>query len=413
MARILWNIVALSCLASTAAVVQAQEISTVSLFADSSFDRWTTEEPVMQIPWKVHVSSRGLSQHQRLVAQVEIEIKDKELVKRADDGRLVALVLVTDEAGNRYRDFGVIDLKEIKPGKHNRTWSSLWNAFALPGEYKVAVALYDKASGEHSFQRTTLHVSALKNDPLPDAWAGLPAWEFWAPITDTRDAIFHSDITGRLHLPLRTKRPVQLEILADLTPSDVFHGSPRFYTRYLSVMLPLLKTLNQITPSNGSVEVATVDLRQKKVTFEQDGARWLDWARLKAVTNPENGPGTIAVSSLRQTHERPDFLRYELLQRLKDEHSSNPGQPPLRVIVVLGSPMDFYDFHHFPPIAAELADNCVIYYLQFETYGRYANGALGNVRNMLRPLPLHTFKVRSAESVRDALATILEEVPRM
>jgi hypothetical protein len=413
MAHTLWKIVSLGLLVSTPSLVRTQEISAGSLFADSSFDRWSAEAPVTQIPWKVQVRSRGLSQHQRLVAEVEIAIKDRELAKRARDGRLVALVRVTDEAGNQYRDFGVIDLKEVEPGKHSTTWVSLWEAFVLPGDYKIAMALYDKASGEHSFQQSTLHVPALKKDPLPEAWAGLPAWEFWAPITDERDAIFHSDITSRLHLPLRTKRPVELEILADLTPSDLFHGSTRFYTRYLSVMLPLLKALSQITPSDGSVHAAAVDLRERRVTFEQDSPNELDWARLKAVTGPGNGPEKIPVSSLQQMHESPDFLRDELLRRLDEKLSSKEDRPPLHVIVVLGSPMDFYAFHHFPPVAAEETNDSVVYYLQFETYGRYADGALGKVRSMLKPLPVRTIKVRSAESVRQALARILNEVPLM
>ncbi len=401
------------CLILSKTSSRAQEITTASLFADSAFNRWATEAPVAQIPWKVRVISAGLSLHQRLVAHLELEIKGRELVKRAEDGRLIALVRVTDAAGRQFRNFGVIDLKEIKPETRKHTWVSMWEAFVLPGEYNVAIALYDKASGEHDFQQSTLHVSVLKNDPLPEAWQGLPAWEFWAPITDERDAIFHSDIEGRLHLPVRTQRPVQLEILADLTPSDLFHGSTRFYTRYLSVMLPLMKSLSQIAPSDGSMRLAALDLRRRAVTFEQDGTQPLDWARLKKVIAPENGPGMIDVKGLEQKQETPDFLRDELLRRLRAARQGGSGPAPLHVFVVLGSPMDFYAFHHFPPIDPEQAENCVIYYLQFETYAGYADGALGKVRTMLKPLPIRTIKVRSPESVRHALARILEEVSRM
>ena len=413
MSRRVWMVLLLSCcLLFPGTWLRGQETSAAALVADSALDRWAKEAPITQIPWKVRVISAGLSLHQRLVAHLEMEIKGRELVKRAKDGRLIALVRVTDAAGHRYRDFGVIDMKEIKPEMRKRTWVSMWDAFVLPGEYKVAIALYDKASGEHDFQQSTLHVSGLKNDPLPEVWQGLPAWEFWAPITDERDAIFHSDIEDRLHLPLRTQRPIQLEILADLTPSDLFHGSTRFYTRYLSVMVPLMKALSQITPGEGSVRVDTLDLRQQKVTFEQENPRQLDWARLKEVMAPVNGPGMINVKGLEQKHETPDFLRDELLRRLRAVRQASSAQPPLHVFVVLGSPMDFYAFHHFPPIDPEQAENCVVYYLQFETYAGYADGALSKVRSMLKPLPIHTIKVRSAESVRHALARILEEVPR-
>ena len=56
----------------------------------------------------------------------------------------------------------------------------------------------------------------------------------------------------------------------------------------------------------------------------------------------------------------------------------------------------------------------MVYYLQFELLNtRYADGAVGNVRNMLKPLAVHAIKVRSAESIRHALARILEEVGSM
>ena len=72
--------------------------------------------------------------------------------------------------------------------------------------------------------------------------------------------------------------------------------------------------------------------------------------------------------------------------------------------------MDFYDFGHFPPINPAQAENCVVYYLQFQVYGPYATGALGKVGKMLKPLTIHTIKVRSAESVREALKRIVAEV---
>ncbi|MGE5324395.1 MAG: hypothetical protein ACM3SW_16125, partial [Actinomycetota bacterium] len=390
---------------------------------------------------------------------------------------------------------------------------------------------YDPRSGEHSFIRTRLHVPAVKHDPFSAIWQGVPAWEFWAPIDKLPDEIYRPDIQSPLHLVLAAHRPVQVDVLADLTPSDLFHGSSRFYHRYLAVALPLLKDLSQIRVDNGprgSLRVATLDLRLHKITFEQDDGRPLNWTALKTVLAPENGPGMIDVQALEHQHETPDFLRDELLRRLTSQpqsatasgashpaadsaktgaasdpasvaadpdqaksagpraaaQASNPVSPqpagkdfpgkqlghdapgltvplndgnpappaktapspappasrehahspaptpspysaagssalqardarPLHVFIIIGSPMDSYAFHHFPPIDPELAENCVVYYLQFEAYGGYVSGALGNVRKMLKPLAIHTIKVRSAESVRHALARIVREVDRM
>lgn len=472
------------------------------LFRSANFDRLAAEGRHDGIQWKVRTLVHGLSIQQRMVAHIEIDVPGSELIKRAADGQLIALAQVEDAAGHRYRDFGFIDLKQIKPELRKRTWESTWEAYALPGRYKVSLLLYDPRSREHSFIQTGLRVSGIRHDPFSAIWQSVPDWEFWAPLDKLPDEIYRPDIESPLHLVLAAKRAVQVDVLADLTPSDLFHGSSRFYQRYLSVALPLLKDLSQIRVANGprqSLHVATLDLRLHKVTFEQDDGQPLNWTELQTVLAPENGPGMVNVQALEHRHETPDFLRDELLRRLayqsrpataagsspatspatqaSDPVSPQPAgkdfsgeqlghdargltvplndddpapakaapspEPPaprdqapsseptpsrlpesgagssasqpregraFRVFIIIGSPMDFYAFHHFPPIDPALAENCVVYYLQYENYGGYLNGALGEFRKMLKPLAIHTIKVRSAESVRQALARIVHEV---
>lgn len=389
-------------------------ISMAALFKDTGFDVWARQGPNMQIPFKLHVVSHGLALQQRIAAHVEIEVPGRELVARAGHERLIALVKVEDPSGTDVRDFGFIDVAEVKPELRKKTWVSIWEAFAVPGDYKVTVGLYDKVTGEHSLQESWLKIDPLKNDPLPELWAGLPKWEFWAPVTDTRDAIYRTDIDTSVHIPMKSRYPVDFEVLADLTPSDLFHGSSKFYEGYLSVMLPLLRELSQAQVEHGSVSVEAVDLRQKRITFSQEKVDKLDWSALKRVLAPENGPSSIDIKGLQDKHQRPDFLREELLRRMDLPGSEEQSGPtPLKVFVVLGSPMDFYAFHQLPPIDASQAEKCVVYYLQFETNPRYADGALGKVRSMLKPLAIHTMKVRSPESVRHALARIVTEVNAM
>lgn len=99
---------------------------------------------------------------------------------------------------------------------------------------------------------------------------------------------------------------------------------------------------------------------------------------------------------------------------LRTNDDRRTGNSPLHVFVIIGSPMDFYSFRDLPQLPPGSEEKCVVYYLQFELWNTtYANGAVGNVRKMLKPLTVHFFKVRSAESVRHALAKILEEVGTM
>lgn len=394
----------------------APSISTARVFAATPLKHWLSEGPVVQIPWKVKIFKRGLSIHQRLTERVEVEMNGRELEKRAGKGRMVLLVQVTDANGREFRDHGQLDLVEIKPefGKNTVAW--YWDAFALPGDYTILVVLFDSATGEHNLTLLGIHVDPLKKDSLPELWRGLPSWEFWDPLDD-KDAFFRPDVEGRLHLKPATKRPVQLEILADLTPSDLFHGNARFYDHYLSVVVPLMKALGQMDLDNGSVNVSTVDLRRRKVTFQQDLAKGKDmeWNKVKAVFAPENGPATVDAQVLQEKHERPDFLREELTRRLRKDPMPVGDQRPLRVFVVIGSPMDFYSFHSMPPIEDPPAEqDCLVYYLQYELYNpRYAAGAIDKVKKLLKPLPVHTMKVRSPESIRKALAQMMEDLARM
>ena len=412
-------------------------------FQAAHFERFAVEGGRREIALHVQAYTHGLSAHQRMVTHLEMDIPGPELVKRVPDGELLTLVEVKDAAGHSYRDSGFIDLRPITPDLHKKTWVSTWEAFALPGDYKVNFLLYDPKSGEHSFAQKNLHVSEVKHDSFADIWQGIPDWEFWAPLKDMRDNIYRPDIESKLHLAPATRRHIQVDVLADLTPSGLFHGSSRFYSRFLAVALPLVRDLSEIHVANGALNVATLDLRQRRVVFEQDDVTNLNWTALKNALAPENGPGMIDVNGLQQGREEPDFLRDEILRRLsspsenvafsdgpiesgrlvnaggpcagcspamKPEHQKHASDSPFHVFIVVGSPMDFYAFHHFPPIDAAQAENCVVYYLQYHLYGPYATGATDKVSKMLKPVTIHTMKVRSGESIREALKRIVAEV---
>lgn len=395
----------------------SDEPSTEKLFAESHFDQWQAERPSEQIPWKVRVRPARLSIHQRLEVAIEVLVPGAEVVKRRADGRLVMLVQITDAAGSTYQSHGIVDLADVKPVMAKSDFQFAWGAFALPGEYDVALALYDKATGEHNFVSNKLHVGPLRSDPLPNLWRGLPSVEFWAPTTAGLDELYRSDMDGRLNLPLITKRPLHLEIIADVTPSEVFFGNYTVYQRYLHGVLPTVKALSQIKTSNGSVSLAALNLDERRLNMDQPNLKELDWTSLKAAVSPNHGPGVIAVKSLLERQHSPVFLRDELVRRMNAApEAASPAGDPLLVFVVISAPMDPYSFPDLPPIAAT-DPNCVVFYLQYDFMGlveaRRLDGGSANVEKMLKPLRVRTFKVRSAESLRMALARMLEAISQM
>jgi hypothetical protein len=93
----------------------------------------------------------------------------------------VALVEITDQQGRKYRNYAEQDLKQVKPGLSQYTVTLSWDVFVLPGDYQVALVLYYSGREGHSLAVERLHIGALKNDPLPESWRGLPAVEFCDP----------------------------------------------------------------------------------------------------------------------------------------------------------------------------------------------------------------------------------------
>jgi hypothetical protein len=398
-------------------LAQSQEPTVESVFADAPFNQWAAQGNHQEVPWQVQTSADRLSFHQRLIATIQVQVPGPELLKRSRDEHITLLVEVRNGQGMSSRNFGVLDLAELKPEMKRSDVEFSWQAFAVPGQYELSVALWDRKSGEHNFLRRLFHVDAYRNDPLPEMWRGLDAFEFWGTKRDGPDYMFHSDIESRPNLALATRRPIEMEVLFDMTPSaEVFRGSYGYYNHYLGAALPTFKVLNQINIKNGSRRAAALDLVQRHIVFEQDNGKDLDWAVLRKTLSPDSGPGTISVKDLKNKQQSPVYLREEIVRRLKagSEHAARTGEKPLRVFILLGSPIDFYTFPKLPEIETGEEQDCVVYYLQFElTQGEGFRSGMSNVEKMLKPLKIRSFEVRSADDVRRALAKMLEELGKL
>jgi hypothetical protein len=394
-----------------------QEPTTDSVFADAPFDKWSAQGNHQDMPWQVQTSADRLSFHQRLIATIQVQVPGLELLKRRRDEHITLLVEVRNGQGVSSRNFGVLEMNELKPEMKRSDVEFSWQAFAVPGQYELSVALWDKKSGEHNFLRRLFHVDAYRNDPLPEMWRGLPAFEFWGTKRDGPDYMFHADIEARPNLALVTLRPIEMHVLLDMTPSsEIFRGNYGYYNHYLGAVLPTFKLFNQINLKNGTRSAAALELVQRHIVFEQNDGKDLDWAVLRKTLSPDSGPGTVSVKALQNRQQSPVYLREEIVRRLKvaSEHAAKPGEKPLRVFILLGSPMDFYTFPKLPEIETGEEQDCVIYYLQFEFNERAEiTGGISSVEKMLKPLKIRSFEVRSADDVRRALAKMLEDLSKL
>ncbi len=294
---------------------QAEEPTTDSIFAEAPFDKWAAQGNHQEVPWHVQTFSDRLSFHQRLIATIQVQVPGPEMLKRSGDDHITLLVEVRNGQGVSSRNYGLLELSNLKPAMKRSDVEFSWQAFAVPGQYELSVALWDKKSGEHNFMRRLFHVDAYKNDPLPEMWRGLDAFEFWGTKRDGPEYMFHTDIDGRPNLTLATRRPIEMEVLFDMTPSaEIFAGSYGHYNHYLGAALPTFKVLNQINLKDGSRRAAALDLIQRHVVFEQDDGKDLDWTVLRKTLSPDNGPGTVSVKDLQNKQQSPVYLREEIVK---------------------------------------------------------------------------------------------------
>ena len=377
------------------------------LFDQVPFDQWVQEGHSEQIPFKFHIYDAQLSIYQRLVVHIQMLVQGKELSKRGDKGDLMAFVQIADNSNHMAHDALKLELPKIAPQLNKKTDVMFeFDAFVLPGDYTITLAANHTGAGEHSLTQHPIHVNALKNDPLPEMWRDLPVLEFLTHIEPPDpDTFFHPELKGALNLPVETRRPVSVQLLADVTAADLFRGSSSRYMRYLYALLPVVHTFTQMKLKQGDMDLLTLDLTGHRVVFEQDGLTTLDWAKMKKTVSTTE-PAVINVGNLSKEHPSPDFLREEIGRLISKSGNETP-----QVFIVITSPLILHSFHNLKSDPLPENCNCRVFYIEFDTSRRgIPSDATGNVEKMLKPLKVQSFRAHDSEAVRQALAKIIQQL---
>jgi hypothetical protein len=410
----------------------AQGGSADPVFSEIPFDQWVSQGDQSHMRWTVRLSEPRLSTHQRFVTEVSVQVDGAELSRRRGKGQFLVLVQATDEKGRLWQSHQEMDLEHVEEGMktNNAVFSQL--LFVLPGDYRVAIATFANATGEHSAVQRKLHVSALKNDPLPGAWRDLPAVEFLPP-SMLPDSWYLPSIEGKLRLAVGTHEPVHVDLIVNLTPSEQLTGSTGVQNRNLGVLLPAAKVLSQVDWRNATFSLALLDLARRRVTYRQENGGGLDWPKA-ASSLAEVKPGIIDVKSLEQRQFSAQFFVDEIGRRIGAAKGPAPGGS--RVLIVLSSLVRFASGQEVHPIALEGPTDTRVFYIRYkpapriivprpgdsgQRRGRIPGGDLrtdlvsqiDQLEPLLKPLDPRLFDVSTPEQFRKALATILGEIAKL
>lgn len=439
--RVLCPCAAVFLLAGGAIALSAEGGSPDPAFASIPFDRWVEEGDQAHMHWTAHVMPAELSNHQRLLAKVELVVDGKEIARRRGQGYFVMLVEFSDSENRVYQTHQAIDLQQAKEDAGKSDISYVQGAFVTPGDYRISLAVFDTATGEHSGMRLPLHINPLKNDSLPGSWDNLPPVEI-PRATDSPDDLYLPKVTGRLHLPLQTQHAVRVELLVNASPLSAGEPSPReqINNRSLASLIPAMKVISNTDIKDGSLNASVLDLTTQKVIFQQTGVRDLDWEKLGPALK-QAGPNVIDIHALEKRQQNAQFFLSEVRKRLGVSGRATEAAGPLPVLIVLSGPTSFSSGEDLHPIELGSKTDCKVFYIRYHSLppqpvtnpffdesrrGRRMGTMQQPGRNpaaitepvdalerTLKPLQPRLYDVYSPDQFRKALSNMLDEISRL
>ncbi len=365
------------------------------VFDKVPFDEWLKGGGEAQIRWTVRAIPPRLTAHQRLAAAISVEIDGGEFVKRKP-AKLMVFLELRDKANRVYQTHRALNFDLLKMPRE-LTMAGLYQpAFLVPGDYRVAAAVYDVRSKEHAVKQIKLHIPGLPKDPLPEMWRDLPPVQF-IEMKDAPERWYLPEVTGRLRLPVKTARPGRIAgVLNESPTARATQPVGRITRRHMGNLIPALKVLTQMEIQLGTVNVALLDLERRKVSFEQSNAGTLDWTRLREALL-ENDPNTIDVKALEHHEQNAQFFLSEVRKRLE----ANPDG----AVIVLSGPMAFPKGQDLRPI--EAAPGTKVFYIRYFPPTPGSSGGIpGRRRGIGPPQPLTPG--RGGEVLGDSLAATLK-----
>ena len=402
------------------------------------FSEWLSGGPQTSLRWTEHVLPVLLSVHQRLLARVQIQLDGAEAAKRRGEGQIIFYFQLTDARGRVYQDHTIYDLEKVEEGLKAQDLSVTESAFVLPGDYSVSTAIYDTATKEHAVKKDKLRILPLKADPLPVAWRDLPPVEFVEP-SDPPDHWFLPKERGRLYLPLAPKRPVRIELVVNLTPTELAGGAYGLQDRNFAYLFPALKVLTQMSGRQVSVNLSLLDISRRRVIWHQEDVHELDWDRIKSSLSAATS-ASIDVKSLQDRQHNGAFFVNEVARKIAPAGSS--ADRPARVAIVLSGAMLFDTGQDLSELDVKSYPDSRLFYIRLlppvdqrqyviETRRRRTFGGspgrmsrtqdegetpinntqqMDQLEPMLKSLDPRLFDVITAEQARKAYAAIMAEI---
>jgi len=383
--------------------VDAQDHDTLDLHSIPISD-WLNSGDHSEIPWTFNVREAYLRVDQRLEVPYLARISGKELNRSGKNHELFLVSRVSSLDGEWLNEANVVRHTVEDQVPNNVQAEFRMRLVVQPGEYLLWAVLYDRKTDKHNVAKRRIKVAELRGDPLPDLYRRMPLVEF--PSFGDSNSEAGSFVSSELYLPVRNKRPLQVELISMLSPPEQWTGRARVMRAHNDDTLGALAALSQIDLSEGSLSIAGLDLMRRQVMFEQRDFQHVEWASLMDAMKKAQSPD-ISATALQGSKNNGAFFREFLNQRLSEDPTLADG---MRVVIVVTSPQLFESGSDLRPLQIEGDCNCRVYYLRFRLN---MNDVFDQLEKLMKPLRPRIFNLITARDLRKAIAEIVQDLGKL
>jgi hypothetical protein len=369
-----------------------------------SISDWLNAGEHAEIPWRVSVRSPSLRVDQRLEVLYTARISAKDLNRSGQDHELFLVSRIStpdDEWLNEPYILRHAVEGELPKDVHAEF---VVRIAVQPGDYVLWTVLYDRKTGKHNVAKRRVHVPEVRGDPLPELYSLMPLVEFSENSESDPDG--DGFLSSQLYLPVRNKRPLNVELISMLSPPEQWTGRTRLMRAHNDTTLGALAALSQMDLMEGSLSITGLDLARRQVMFEQRGFRTIEWSSLLEAMKKAQSPN-ISAEALQGSKNNGAFFREFLNDRLTGDPPADDG---MRVIIVVTSSQMFESGSDLRPLQIEGDCNCRLYYLRFRLN---LNDVFDQLDRLMKPLRPRIFNLITARDLRKAIAEIVQDLRKL
>jgi len=376
---------------------------------------WLSAGEHKDFQWRVRVSRPFLTFQQRNLVWIAAEIPMKSLQKRSARRDLHFIAKIADESG-RWLEGMSYTHHQVQEEFTKKVDLQLSLGFYLqPGTYRIAIIAYDAVLGERNVSFTGVKVKPPSKN-FPQLLAGLPPVEFLSASVEGVRPLAH----GHVSLQIPTERPVELDLVVDLSPYNRGLGRrtmggrdprllvPRLSKSFQSTLIEAASVLTDMNLKNGCMRVTALDTLDRRIIVPPQTSTTVDWQKTwNEVVN--TNLNLVSLDDLEHRLEAAEFVKGQLEQlMLQEPRCETPFARPLRIFAVLSQGTHFPYGTVQPKIQAKC--DCKVFYLrQFEFFANTSD----ELKGMMNPLGPKRLDFTNSMEFRGKLFDFVQTIEKL